>query len=57
MIEHTQYDKPGHILEERPGLDPNQYMIPFKLNQYPIKFPTKTELPDPSELEKEVNKW
>ncbi|MBT6995035.1 hypothetical protein HN865_05370 [Candidatus Woesearchaeota archaeon] len=56
MIEHTQYDKPGHILEERPGLDPNQYMIPFKLNQYPIKFPTKTELPDPSELEKEVNK-
>lgn len=51
MNEHEQYREPEYILEERPEFNPNQYVIPLKLDQYPIKFPTETELKDPSELE------
>ena len=55
MTEHIQYDKPEHVLEDRPGHNPNQYIIPFETPQYVIQFPNESELENYSELEQKLN--
>ncbi len=55
-MEYKTYTKKEVIFEERPGFDPNQYVLPLKLDQYKIKFPTEPEIRLPSDLEKKILK-
>ncbi len=49
--------KPEIIFEDRPGFDPNQYVLPLNLNQYELQFPEKKIIPEQiknSELENKI---